>query len=107
MQQGFPLTESAHARRTDPLESHFAAEVATTQLSRTRERVLAVLRQHGPLSDEEMIQKIRSMWPDWDVSDANLRSRRSDLHKDGLVHRNGRAVTKHNRTCSRWDTHAA
>lgn len=105
MQQGFPLAdEHAHARRTDPLESHLAAETATKSLHATRERVLIILRMHGPVTDEELVARARAAWPDWKISDASIRSRRSDLHKDGLVHRNGRGTTRFGRACSKWDT---
>ncbi len=75
------------ARRTDPNPSHQAARQVIDQ-DGTRARVLALLTEHGPLTDAELITKHRHRegtagWPY--ASESGLRSRRAELVRDGLV----------------------
>lgn len=81
-------TTRARARKDDPETSHAAA--ATVHVGTTRERVLALLVEAGPagLTHDELIARHRSRewragWPEASVS--SLRSRCSELFRDGLV----------------------
>lgn len=81
----FDTDQSAHARRTDPLSSHLAAERASMTLTDTQDRVLIALRIGGPASDEQLVGRFRDWWPDLKISDQSIRSRRSEVVKKGLV----------------------
>lgn len=71
--------EVAHARSSDPIESHFAAaSVKTSHMDVVKERILACFI-YGEANDEELIRRYRDLFPEDKVSDSGIRSRRSQL----------------------------
>jgi hypothetical protein len=96
--------ESAHARRTDPLSSHLAAEKASARLNETQERVHVLLRIKGPATDEELISRFRHTWPEVRVTDQSIRSRRSELVEKGYVKQADRfGVTDYGNRARVWE----
>jgi hypothetical protein len=96
--------EHAHARRTDPIESHLAAERASLRLNETQERVHVVLKIKGPATDEELISRFRHLWPEAKVTDQSIRSRRSELCRKGLVRQTDRyGVTDYGNRARVWE----
>jgi len=80
------MSETAHARRTDPGTSHLAA--AAVDVPKQRARVYAILLDLGDLTDEEIANEHERRtvvygWPR--ASASGLRSRRHELHRDGWV----------------------
>lgn len=65
----------AVARRTDPDTSWEAAK-SVRDIRETQQAVLAALRAHGPMTDEEIAERIRS---ERKQSPSGLRTRRSEL----------------------------
>lgn len=99
----FDPAEKAHARRTDPLASHLAAERASVALSDLQERILHALRIGGPATDEELVARHRRYWPERRVSDQSIRSRRAELVKKGLVETTGdRRPTEYQQLATVW-----
>lgn len=83
-----PNVEIAHARRTDPETSKQAA-ASVTNLGRTRDAILKILKAHGPMTDEQ-IREIYAGRTEFGhdypfASPSGLRSRRSELVRLGLV----------------------
>lgn len=83
----FDLEPVATARRTDPETSRAAAR-SVQNIAQAQEDVLALLRRHGPGTDEEIafrhavgvsLGMVRKQSP------SGLRTRRAELHKQGLV----------------------
>lgn len=77
---------TAHARPTDPSTSHSAA--ARVDVPGQRARVLDILHDLGPSTDEELVAEhhrrtATRRWPR--ASASGLRSRRAELVRDGLV----------------------
>lgn len=73
------------ARNTDPTTSHqAAASVATDTVTRTQALILDTLRAHGPLTDEQLCQRIAEIERK-PVSVSGIRTRRSELAADGRV----------------------
>ena len=78
------------ARNTDPTTSHnAAASVATDTLTRTQALILEALRAHGPLTDEQLCQRIADVERK-PVSVSGIRTRRSELVTAGRVIDTGR-----------------
>lgn len=78
------------ARRTDPTTSHnAAASVATDTVTRTQALILEALRAHGPLTDEQLCQRIADVERQ-PVSVSGIRTRRSELVTAGRVIDTGR-----------------
>jgi hypothetical protein len=80
------VDEVAHARPTDPFTSHLAAR--GVEVRKQRDRVLAILSDGRAWTDEEIVaeHQRRSVILGWPRASASgLRSRRSELAKDGLV----------------------
>lgn len=102
-----PLFEQAHARNSDPETSHQAAKsVSLTNPGRTREAIMAILKQEGPLTDEWIWSRY-SLWyargrtvPK--ASPSGLRSRRSELVRMGFVEACGTGKTASGRACQIW-----
>lgn len=93
-------TEQAPTRMSDPETSHKAA-AKVVNLGRTRDWILAALRQ-GPKTDEQIDEYFRCFVAFW-VSPSGLRSRRSELVKLGLVCDSGqRAKTQSGRESIVW-----
>ena len=78
------------ARNTDPTTSHnAAASVATDTVTRTQALILEALRAHGPLTDEQLCQRIADVERK-PVSVSGIRTRRSELVTAGRVIDTGR-----------------
>ncbi len=66
-------------RKTDP-ETSLAAAASVTELTKKQELVLSVLRELGPMTDEQIAEQwVRPF------SESGLRTRRSELVRRGLV----------------------
>ena len=73
------------ARNTDPTTSHnAAASVATDTVTRTQALILEALRAHGPLTDEQLCQRIAQVERKY-LAVSGIRTRRSELVKAGRV----------------------
>ena len=99
-----PLFEQAHARKTDPINSHLAA-VRVTNLGRVRDAIIAILEHFGPKSDEEIkeLYKIREVTKGYPwASEESLRTRRSELVRMGFVREVGTGRTQAGRACGIW-----
>ncbi|MCP4743224.1 MAG: hypothetical protein GY871_13525 [Actinomycetales bacterium] len=73
------------ARNTDPTTSHqAAASVAPDTLTRTQALILEALRAHGPLTDEQLCQRIAQVERKY-LAVSGIRTRRSELVKAGRV----------------------
>ncbi len=73
------------ARNTDPDTSHqAAASVATDTVTRTQALILEALRAHGPLTDEQLCQRIAQVERKY-LAVSGIRTRRSELVKAGRV----------------------
>ncbi len=73
------------ARNTDPSTSHqAAASVATDTVTRTQALILEALRAHGPLTDEQLCQRIAEVERKY-LAVSGIRTRRSELVKAGRV----------------------
>jgi len=66
------------ARTTDPATSHAAGR--TVKVNRGRAAVLAALREHGPMTDEQIWEHVKLV-----CSRSGARTRRSELVDAGLV----------------------
>lgn len=98
-----PLFEQAHARASDPVQSHqAAASVSLTNLGRTKDGIIAILRKFGPLTDDQIAAHFLEMYGDKKASPSGLRSRRSWLVDHGMVIQCGMSKTKSNRNCGVW-----
>ena len=81
------LFDAPHARWSDPSTSRIAAESITLEkLSEVQARVLSVIRISGPMTDEELEDRYRELWPN-SASPQSIRTRRSELARKGLVTR--------------------
>jgi hypothetical protein len=72
----------AHARRTDPLESHLAAERATPHLTDVQDRVMIALTDGRAFDRRKIEARFRSWWPELKVSSQSIRSRRAGVPND-------------------------
>jgi hypothetical protein len=73
------------ARNTDPATSHGAAATITrTAVTDTQRMVLDALQAHGPLTDEQLFQRIAEIERK-PVSVSGVRTRRNELVADGRV----------------------
>lgn len=78
------------ARNTDPRTSHnAAASVATDTVTRTQALILEALQASGPLTDEQLCQRIADVECK-PVSVSGIRTRRSELVTAGRVIDTGR-----------------
>ncbi len=97
--------ETAHARHSDPVTSHQAAE-SVTELRGSQQAVLRVMPQKLGITDEELVAKYRHQAELGDVphqSDSGIRSRRSELVKKRLVLDSGtRRPTTYGRKAIVW-----
>ena len=55
------IGDSPRVRRTDPLTSHFAADVSSVHLHETKHRVLQLINMHGALVGSEVNEQYRLM----------------------------------------------
>lgn len=96
-----------HARTTDPLTSHEAAESSTYEhTSKTQLAIMAILRYES-MTDTEIINAYRDLEDFGDVpraSDSGIRSRRAELVEAGLVSDSGEfRLTPANRKSIVWE----
>jgi hypothetical protein len=99
------LFDSARARWSDPQTSREAASrVTQDKLTQTQERILHLVRMHGPLTDEALIDLYRHIWPESKTSEQSIRSRRSELSRRGLllIVPDKQGVTKLGGKCRIW-----
>lgn len=78
------------ARSTDPATSHAAARSVRATRTETQRKVLALLRQSGPCTDEELHRRYERMHGP--ISTSGLRTRRRELcdAKPALVKNSGK-----------------
>jgi hypothetical protein len=92
-QHSYARVCAARARRGHPQTSFEAAATWTSQkLSLTKQRVLALLREFGAMTHEEMYERWRDKcategWPP--LKEQSVRSRCSELRDVGLVEDSG------------------
>ena len=86
--------DTARARRTDPLESHAAADAAN--LTDSQQAVLKALRVHKHLAAFELEQVL----PVW--SPSRIRTALTELQADGLVRTQGTRRTPFGRDARVW-----
>lgn len=76
-----PMTQQPKARRTDPATSHEAAR-SVTNLTAKQKAVYDVLREHGPMTDADLVAKYQDLaaggWHERQ-SESGIRTRRSEL----------------------------
>lgn len=91
------------ARNTDPATSHQAAATITrTAVTETQQRIIETLQTHGPLTDEQLCQRIAADLSK-PVSVSGVRTRRSELVTDGRVIDTGqRQQTRSGRNAIVW-----
>ena len=77
------------ARTTDPKTSHDAAE-SVREVTATQDYVLRALRR--PRTDVELVEAYRNFKIAPKASESGLRTRRSELVRQGLVRDSGRRV---------------
>lgn len=81
--------KTPRARRTDPKTSHDAAE-SVYDVTATQDYVLRALRK--PRTDVELLEAYRNFKRAPRASESGLRTRRSELVRQGLVRDSGRRV---------------
>ena len=91
------------ARNTDPVTSHQAAATITrSAVTETQQRIIETLQTHGPLTDEQLCQRIAADLAK-PVSVSGVRTRRSELVTDGRVIDTGqREQTRSGRNAIVW-----
>lgn len=88
-------------RRDDPQTSHEAAQ--SVDLTRGQRIVYDILRQHGPMTDEQLVHIVSFNRGEFRLSDSGARTRRSELARDGYVVDTGkRSKTAANRDSIVW-----
>lgn len=97
----------AHARRTDPATSQKAAETVTRRdLKNAGEMVLRILREHGPMTDERLVEtyeREQQSRPAFLLqSPSGIRTRRSELARAGLVVKHGTGKTRLGKPADVW-----
>jgi len=86
----------AKARHTDPDTSHEAAERASAHAEGDRRRVLALLAEHGPLTDFDLARLTGR-------KQTSVGVRRGELRDAGLVEQHDRSgVSDTGSPCIRW-----
>jgi len=76
-----------HARTTDPVTSHEAAE-SVKNLTATQEEVLRIIRVWKSINDVELVAQYKRLTPIYGLpaaSESGIRSRRAELVKSGKV----------------------
>lgn len=96
----------AHARRTDPETSHAAAR-SVTDLTAKQTAVLTLLRDFGPLTDLELVEKYGTAAQGFPgvfprQSTSGLRTRRHELVDRGLVVEHDKVRLPSGRMAIRW-----
>ena len=93
-----PLT--AHARVEDPWTSHAAARSVTIS-NRSAQAVLACFIGHD-LTDEQLLERFRDLFPDLDLADSRIRTYRKDLSNAGELRLKGTATSSRGRASRVW-----
>lgn len=93
----------AHARRTDPPQSHEAAKRAGTKTAQVRAAIEIVFRESGPMTDEELIRKYRERNLSPSASDSGIRTRRKELANLGKLRISGDGQTQAGNPCRVWE----
>lgn len=96
-------TPQAHARRTDPPQSHEAAKRAGTKTAQVRAAIEIVFRESGPMTDEELIRKYRERNLSPSASDSGIRTRRKELANLGKLRISGDSQTQAGNPCRVWE----
>lgn len=97
-----PRLEVAHARKTDPIESHVAA--ASVKVSVSEDFVHGVLKDIGKaVLDEDLIEFIRTSYPEVTYTDSRIRTARGKLVEKGLARFAGRGRTKRDQVASLFE----
>lgn len=96
---------TAYARTTDPIESHLAAaSLDHFTLSTVEEIVYQLLKT--PMTDEELVKAYRynaELGLHVFHSESGIRTRRSNLHKRGLVRVKGVTVNRNGKQVRIWE----
>lgn len=75
----------AHARNSDPITSHDAAE-SVKDLTQLQSRIMVIFQMCWGLTDEELIASYnRTYGLHSPATDSSIRSRRSELHHVGQI----------------------
>lgn len=94
-----------HARITDPVTSHLAAQSVTNeQVTKTQQAILKILRNE-PLSDEQIVTRYRAGFVAGEfgfASESGIRTRRAELVSKGLLKSVGITKTRANRATQLW-----
>lgn len=94
----FPTQERARRRRTDPITSFWAAQ--GIDCNRRQGMVLAAFIK-GDATHEDLIERVREIYPDSPVADSTVRTGCSELMEKGLVESLGAiGRTKFGKTCN-------
>jgi hypothetical protein len=73
-----------HARTTDPITSHLAADsISNGEVSKTQKLIISLL-VNGPRADFEIVQMFQDLYPAI-ASDSGIRTRRAELVSKGVV----------------------
>lgn len=97
-----PRLQVAHARSTDPAQSHIAA--AGVKVSVSEDFVLGCLKDIGQaVLDEELIAYVRSTYPQETHTDSRLRTARAKLVEKGLVRFAAMGRTKRDKPAAMWE----
>lgn len=80
------VTETAHARHSDPITSHLAAD-SVTGIRASQRMILGALERHGPGTDEDIYRWLKD--EGHSISLSGARTRRSELVRLGLVEDSG------------------
>lgn len=98
-----PAVAVPRARRSDPWTSHAAAR-SINGLTARQNAVWNFLYQHGPLTDEELVNDYtrtgRDAWPA--QSPSGLRTRRKELADRSLVEEAGDTIVQSGRRAIIW-----
>lgn len=80
------MSESAHARNTDPLTSYEAAQSITSdKIRRSQRDVNRALRRVGPCDDTILVDEIQTSDSYTWQSESGIRTRRKELATAGMV----------------------
>ncbi|HVL63695.1 MAG TPA: hypothetical protein VM573_00825 [Actinomycetota bacterium] len=89
--------------RRDPEESFAAARSLSDEyVTHLQGLIVATLRISGPLTDEELVERIRDYYDDAPPSDSSIRTRRAEVAREGLITRAGTSETTRGRACALW-----
>jgi hypothetical protein len=95
----------APARRGGQETSDEAARSISRDVLTKSQRIVlnAFLLARRPLTDEELVDEIRTHFPLARMTDSACRTRRKELERRGRVRRAGFGTTTHGRRCLRWE----